>query len=66
MTKGYHQDVANLVVSKENIRVGYVEDDETVYIQTEGQTEPTYMSPEEAEMIIPALKVAINKCRGEE
>lgn len=65
MAEDRHEDVANLLVSKESVKVGYLEGDETVYLQIEDQSDPTYMSPEEAEMIISALRVAVHKCRGD-
>lgn len=66
MAQDGHEDVGTFNLSKEPFRVGYFEGDNTIYIQAENQNEPTYMSFQEAELIIAALRVAISKVMGDE
>lgn len=59
MAKDSHEDVANLTISGESVRVGYYRHDiKSFYIQVGDAEQPTYMTIWEADLLIASLQAA--------
>lgn len=65
MDRHDHKTVAELTLSCEDARIGWIENDDCLWLKMHQQPDCAYMSVLEAEMLISALKVAVSKVKGD-